>query len=96
MDSKKPQAKKDFIEKGFELDTHFNKVFIAIGAGAAAVGSVIAAPAVVMFGAATVGGSIVELAVTDRLKSGYENMKTKRAASKLGKNVTKDQFTLAA
>ena len=91
--NEKPQ---DLISKGFDLDRRINYALIAAGLGVAAVGSVVAAPAVAVFGATVAGGSLAGIAVTDRLRNGYEDMRNKRAAKKLGKKVTKDNFTLAA
>ena len=90
-----PENQKSLVDKGFDFDKRVNHVLIAAGLGVAAVGSIIAAPAVVTFGALTTGGSIAGLAVTDRLKDGYETMKAKRTA-KLGKKVAQDNFQLAA
>ncbi len=84
---------KNFIQKGFELDKRLNKVAIVAGLGVAAVGSIIAAPAAVAFGAGVAGGSIVGLEVTRRLEQGYEKS---RAEKKLGAKATKDNFALAA
>lgn len=89
------ESQKNLVDKGFDFDKRVNHVLIAAGLGIAAVGSIIAAPAVVTFGALTTGGSIAGLAMTDRLKDGYEAMKTKRTA-KLGKKVTRDNFQLTA
>ena len=87
---------KDLIDKGFDLDKRVNKVLVALGLGVAAVGSVVAAPAVAVFGAAVAGGSVAGLAITENLKGGYESMKAKRAAKKMGAKVTRDNFALAA
>lgn len=90
------EQSKSLIDKGFDLDKRINYGLIAAGLGIAAVGSVVAAPAVALFGATVAGGSVAGLAITDRLKDGYESMKTKRAAKKLGAKVTRDNFRLAA
>ena len=89
---------KNMVEKGFELDKRINHALIVAGLGAAAVGAMVSAPAIVTFGALTAGGSIAGLAFTDRLKDGYESLMQKRAAKKqkLGQKITKDHFTLAA
>ena len=89
------EQSKSLIDKGFDLDKRINHALIVAGLGIAAVGSVIAAPAVATFGALMTGGSIAGLAVTDRLKDGYENMRAKRTA-KLGQKVTRDNFALGA
>lgn len=90
------EQSKSLIDKGFDLDKRVNHVLIAAGLGIAAVGSVIAAPAAVLFGGALAGGSVAGLAVTDRLKDGYETMKTKQTIRKMGKHATRDNFQLAA
>ncbi len=88
---------RDLIDKGFDLDKQVNKVLAVLGLGVAAVGSVVAAPAAVaVFGATVAGGSVAGLAVTENLKGGYESMKAKRAAKKMGAKVTRDNFALAA
>ncbi len=87
---------RDLIDKGFDLDKRVNKVLAVLGLGVAAVGSVVAAPAVAVFGATVAGGSVAGLAVTENLKGGYESMKAKRAAKKMGAKVTRDNFALAA
>ncbi len=48
------ENRKSLIQSGFELDKRVNGALIVAGLGIAAVGSVIAAPAVAVFGAATV------------------------------------------
>lgn len=47
---------RDLIDKGFDLDKRVNKVLAVLGLGVAAVGSVVAAPAVAVFGATVAGG----------------------------------------
>lgn len=86
------ESRKSLIQSGLELDKRVNGALIVAGLGIAAVGSVIAAPAVAVFGAATVGGSVAGLAVTERLKDGYKSMQAQRRAKKLGKSA----FQLAA
>lgn len=84
------------MEQGFAIDKRMNQLLIAAGLGVAAVGSVIAAPAAVVFGATVAGGSIAGLAITDRLKAGYENIVSRKTAEKLGASATRNSFTLAA
>ena len=86
------ENRKSLIQSGFELDKRVNGALIVAGLGIAAVGSVIAAPAVAVFGAATVGGSVAGIAVTERLRDGYESMQAQRQTKRLGKNA----FRLAA
>lgn len=86
---------KDLIERGFALDKGINYALIAGGLGLAAL-TTVAAPAVAVFGATVAGGSVAGLAVTENLKGGYESMKAKRAAKKMGAKVTRDNFALAA
>ena len=86
------EQSKSLIDIGFDLDKRINQALIIAGLGIAAVGSVIAAPAVAVFGAATVGGSVAGIAVTERLKDGYESMQAQRQTKRLGKNA----FRLAA
>lgn len=89
------EQSKSLIDRGLDLDERINQALIIAGLGIAAVGSVIAAPAVATFGALMTGGSIAGLAVTDRLKDGYESMRARRTA-KLGQKVTRDNFALIA
>ncbi|MEO7905170.1 MAG: hypothetical protein ABIR91_05265 [Candidatus Saccharimonadales bacterium] len=67
---------KNLISAGFELDKNLNKFAIVAGLGVAAVGSIIAAPAVLTFGAATVAGSAAGMAISDRLQRGYDKYRT--------------------
>lgn len=87
---------KDLIDRGFDLDKRVNHALIVAGLGIAAIGSVMVAPAAAIFGATVAGGSVAGLAVTENLKGGYESMKAKRAAKKMGAKVTRDNFALAA
>lgn len=89
------EQSKGLIDKGFDLDKRVNRTLIVAGLGIAAVGSVVAAPAIATFGALTAGGSIAGLAVTDRLKDGYESMRAKRT-TRIGQKVTRSHFALAA
>ncbi len=92
MNSGYKAHEKDLVDKGFELDKRVNHLLIAGGLGVAAVGAVIAAPAVATFGAVVAGGSVAGLAINERLERSYR----KHQAKKLGSKVAKDNFTFAA
>ena len=92
MNSGDKPPEKTLVDKGFDLDKRVNHLLIAGGLGVAAVGAVIAAPTVAIFGAAVAGGSVAGLAINERLERSYR----KHQAKKLGNKVTKDHFALAA
>lgn len=71
-------SKNSMVGKGFELDKGLNKLAIAAGIGVSAVGAVVAAPAIVTFGAVVAGGSAAGLVFTDRLKRSYEKHQSKK------------------
>lgn len=76
--------KQGLIKQGFELDRRVNHLLIAGGLGVAAVGAVLAAPAVAIGGAVVTGGSVAGLELTKRLEGGYDNMRSRRTRRKLG------------
>lgn len=82
---------KGLIDKGFGLDKRVNRALIAGGLGVAAVGAVIAAPAVATFGAVVAGGSIAGLEITKRFEHSYRNYQEK----KLGQKATQISYNLA-
>lgn len=69
---KSPDENRSLVDTGFEWDIKLNKLLIAGGLGAAAVGAVVAAPAIVAFGAATTAGSAAGMVVSDRLQRSYQ------------------------
>lgn len=81
MSKESQNPDKNIVQKGFNLDKGVNRALIAGGLGVAAVGAVIAAPAIVSFGAVVAGGSIAGLEISKRIEHGYNKSQSK---NKLG------------
>lgn len=97
MSKESSGGKKDFGNKLFEFGKKLDNLAIIGGLGVAAVGSVIAAPAVVLLGAATTAGSIAGKEITNRFQEGYNKMSARRSLGAVAtRQTSRGKQTLAA
>lgn len=90
-------GKKDLGNKLFEFGKKLDNIAIAAGIGIAAVGSVLAAPAVAAFGAVTIGASVAGKEITNRLQEGYNKLSIRRSLGAAAtKQTAQSKKTLAA